>query len=254
MGTSDSNVALDLRHPWMNAAGSLGFAPDPRISPSLESFGAFTTNPISLRPRRTSGQPRQLTFPGGVLLHTSHPNPGLSASIKRYAGAWARASLPIIVHLLSSTPEEMRKAVLRIEELENILAIELGVEPDASPELVRDLLTAVMGELPVIVQLPPTRIPELAELVFATDVAAISFAPPRGSLASADGKLISGRLYGPALYPQTLELTRQLGKQKFPFIASGGVDSKAQGEALFKAGALAVQVDISLWKNSDAAF
>jgi dihydroorotate dehydrogenase len=248
MSTSELGHSLDLRHPWMNAAGSLGFAPDLRIAPALESFGAFVTNPISVRPRRASGQPRQLTFPGGVLVHTSHPNPGLSACIKRYAGAWARAPLPIIVHLLSSTPEEMRKAALRIEELENILAIELGVEPDATPELVRDLLAAVSGELPVIAQLPPVRIDELADVALGAGVAAISFAPPRGTLQAKDGKLVSGRLYGAALYPQTLELARPLGKQKPQFIASGGIESKAQGEVLLKAGALAVQVDISLWK------
>ncbi len=248
MGTSETDVALDLRNPWMNAAGSLGFAPDPRVAPALEGFGAFVTNAISVRPRRTSGQPRQLTFPGGVLLHTSHPNPGLSACIKRYASAWARAPLPIIVHLLSSTPEEMRKAALRIEELENILAIELGVVPDASRELVRDLLAAVSGELPVIAQLPPTRIHELAGIAQGAGVAAVSFAPQRGSLPGDNGKLVGGRLYGAALYPQTLELTRQLGKQAPQFIAAGGIEGKAQADALLKAGALAVQVDISLWK------
>jgi dihydroorotate dehydrogenase len=248
MSTSEPGRSLDLSHPWMNAAGSLGFAPDLRTAPALESFGAFVTNPISARPRRTSGQPRQLTFPGGVLIHTSHPNPGLSACVKRYAGAWVRAPFPVIVHLLSSTPEEMRKAALRIEELENILAIELGVEPDASPELVRDLLAAVSGELPVIAQLPPARIHELADVTRGAGVAAISFAPPRGTLPAKDGKLVRGRLYGAALYPQTLELARQLGKQDMPFIAAGGVESKADGEALLKAGALSVQVDINLWK------
>jgi dihydroorotate dehydrogenase len=156
--------------------------------------------------------------------------------------------LPIIVHLLSSTPDEIRKATLRIEELENILAIELGIESDASPELVRDLLSAASGELPVIAQLPPTRVRELLELAQSSGVAAVSFAPQRGSLAGGDGKLVSGRLYGPALYPHTLELARQISKQSPPFIASGGIESKVQVDALLKAGALAVQVDISLWR------
>src|SRR3990172_12245917 len=109
------NPSLELRSPWMNAAGSLGFAPDPRGPVSLEGFAAFVTNPISLRPRKAASPPHMLSFPGGVLLHTGHPNPGLRAAIKQYAAAWARAPLPIIVHLLSDKPDEVRKAVLRIE-------------------------------------------------------------------------------------------------------------------------------------------
>jgi hypothetical protein len=81
MGTNEPSLALDLRTQWLNAAGSLGFALDPRGPVSLESFAAFTTNPISVRPRRAGALPRQLTFPGGVLFHTAHPNPGLSAAI-----------------------------------------------------------------------------------------------------------------------------------------------------------------------------
>jgi dihydroorotate dehydrogenase len=42
---------LYFRKPLMNAAGSLGFAPDSRAGISLDSFGAFVTKPFSLRTR-----------------------------------------------------------------------------------------------------------------------------------------------------------------------------------------------------------
>ena len=42
---------LYFRKPLMNAAGTLGFSPDPRASVAWEDLGAFVTNPISLRPR-----------------------------------------------------------------------------------------------------------------------------------------------------------------------------------------------------------
>jgi hypothetical protein len=86
----------EFSHPLMNAAGSLGFAP----------------------------------FPGGALLHTGHPNPGLSSAIKQHAAAWARSEVPIIIHLISNKPEEVRNAVLRVEGLENVIAVELGIESD----------------------------------------------------------------------------------------------------------------------------
>jgi len=243
--------SLDLTKPWLNAAGSLAFAPDPRAAITLDAFGAFITNPISARARRAGRPPRQLSFPGGVLLHTGHPNPGMNAAIKRYAAAWARAPLPIIVHLLSDKPDEVRKAVLRIEELDNVAAIEIGIEADSSVELVNELVSAARGELPVIIQLPLHRAVELAFAALDAGAAALSLGAPRGALPSTDGKLVSGRLYGPALYPQALETVRELVRMKVPIIGSGGIETKAQGEAMLAEGALAVQMDVGLWKGGD---
>jgi len=243
--------SLDLATPWLNAAGSLGFAPDQRIPIALDSLGAFITNPISVHARRAGRPPRQLSFPGGVLLHTGHPNPGLSAALKRYATAWARAPLPIIVHLLSGRPAEVKKAVLRIEEFDNVTAVEIGVEVDSSAGLVSELIAAARGELPVIVQLPLHRAMELAFAALDAGAAALSLGAPRGALPAPDGRLVSGRLYGPALFPLALETVRELSKMKLPVIAAGGIDTQARGDAMLGAGALAVQMDVGLWKGAD---
>ncbi|MEX1248819.1 MAG: hypothetical protein WEA61_10095 [Anaerolineales bacterium] len=248
MSTDLPAPSLDLPSPWMNAAGSLGFTPDARGPVSLEDFGAFVTNPVSLRARRASRPPRMLSFPGGVLLHTGHPNPGLNAAIKRYAAAWARSPLPIILHLLSAKPEELRKAVLRVEGLENVMAIELGIEADCSAGEAKELVRAAQGELPVITQLPLHHAAELVEVVMESEVAAISLGAPRGALPGPDGKLVSGRLYGAAIFPMALESVRELAKLHLPVIAAGGIESRAQGEAALAAGAMAVQMDIGLWK------
>ncbi|HNQ95866.1 MAG TPA: hypothetical protein PKH47_14440, partial [Anaerolineales bacterium] len=70
---------LYFSKPLINAAGSLGFAPDLRVLQELGGleFGAFVTNPISLRPRVPTAQPAVLEYPGGFLLHTGLPNPGI---------------------------------------------------------------------------------------------------------------------------------------------------------------------------------
>ena len=44
---------LFLKKPFVNAAGMLGFAPDPHTIPFLGRLGAFITNPVSRRPRRS---------------------------------------------------------------------------------------------------------------------------------------------------------------------------------------------------------
>lgn len=248
---STDTPALDLRSPWLNAAGSLGFVPDGRGPLELEQLGAFITNPISLRPRRASQGTRMLSFAGGMLMHTGHPNPGLSAALKRHPNAWARASLPIILHILADDPAALRKAMPRIEELENLAAVELGIPADASPQLTRDLVQAATGELPVIAQITLPRCEELANAALSAGASALSLGPPRGVLPDAGGKLIDGRLYGPAIYPQALAAVRTLAKTKIPVIASGGIEGRPQGEAMLDAGALAVQIDIALWKSSE---
>ena len=83
---------LTFRTPLMNAAGSLGFHPDARAAVKWDDFGAFVTNPLSLRPRLPAANPKLIEYPGGFLLHSGLPNPGLSAAVKKYARQRALAS------------------------------------------------------------------------------------------------------------------------------------------------------------------
>jgi hypothetical protein len=80
-------------------------------------------------------------------------------------------------------------------------------------------------------------------------VAAVSLEAPRGALPDAAGRLVNGRLYGPALFPQTLAVARSLVKLGIPVIAGPGIFSAAQAELLLANGVLAVQLDAVLWKD-----
>ena len=60
---------------------------------------------------------------------------------------------------------------------------------------------------------------------------------------------ITGRLSGPALFPQALLTVRDAVQANLPVIGAGGVSSKENADAMLSAGALAVQVDESLWKG-----
>lgn len=241
--------SLEFAKPLMNAAGSLGFSPDSRGVISMGKFGAFVTNPISTRARKAANPPSLVPFPGGILMHTGHPNPGISNAVKTFSASWARAPVPIIVHLLSTKTEQLRKAIYRLEELENIMAIEIGFEADSSTDLVFELVKSSVGELPIIVQLPLARAFELASAAIEAGASAISLGPPRGSLLSRDGKLVSGRIYGPAIFPQALEMVRLIREMDIPIIGAGGVESEAQANGMLAAGAMAVQMDVGLWKG-----
>jgi dihydroorotate dehydrogenase (NAD+) catalytic subunit len=125
----------------------------------------------------------------------------------------------------------------------------LGLPPGAGKSDVVALVAAAVGELPVVVNvaLTETTAPWLSELA-GLGAAAISLAAPRGALPAADGRLVSGRLYGPALLPLALAAVQALAALGLPVIGGGGVYTVADGRALLAAGAVAVQVDTVLWK------
>src|SRR5574338_939953 len=173
---------LYFHKPRMNAAGTLGFAPDPRLPVDWDSLGAFLTNPISFRPRRPAARPAVLEYPGGFLLHTGLPNPGLEAVIDHHAAAWARADLPVIIHLMADRPEEAGRMVRRVEGLENVMAVELGFAPLLADDILFLAVEMCQGEIPLIVSLAAGQMLRLGARLVQMEAAALSLAPPRGML------------------------------------------------------------------------
>ncbi len=240
---------LPLNSTLMNAAGSLGFSPGARQSGMAGDLGAFVTNPVSLAPRSPAQNRGLQTFPGGFILHTGHPNPGLKAVIRRHAARWRRLKLPVIVHLLAEGKDEIAVMVEMLENVGGVSAVEVGLPPEASPQLVASLVHSAVGELPVLARLPLERAMELAETATNAGAAAVSLGPPRGALPGPDGRLLRGRLYGPALFPLALAAVQALAKSGLPVIGACGVYQPADIEAMLAAGALAVQLDSALWRS-----
>ena len=246
---------LFFSKPLMNGAGSLGFAPDSRNGISLDSFGAFVTNPISLRPRKPTAQPALVEYPGGFLLHTGLPNPGFHGTLKRYSAKWTRSELPIIVHLMADRPEETQQMVRLLESQENVMAVELGFAPLLADDIILLTLEMCLGELPLIFSLPVEQVLSLGPRLIQEGAQAISIAAPRGALSPllpsgeelGVRETIHGRLFGPSLFPQTLNAVDSAAKLGIPIIGAGGVWSKQNADAMHSAGALAVQVDAALW-------
>jgi len=242
-----SKYDLSFSQPLMNATGSLGFVPDPYGPVDIEPFGAFITNPISRGARTPAHGQRLFPFPGGFLLHTGYPNPGLRTALRRYETQWARSSLPVIVHLLPEDVEEIREMVRLLERVDGLLAVEVGLPPEVDAASTTAFARAACGELPVIVRLPYEHRLELARAAAEVEIAAVSLAPPRGAALNPSGNLVHGRLYGPALFPLALDAVHAMAQSGIPVIGAGGISSQEQVDAMLKAGALAVQVDSALW-------
>lgn len=229
--------------PLWNAAGTLGFAL-PKRSPFQALLGVFVTNPISWAPRTPAQGPRLLPYPGGVLLHTGLPNLGFREVVRHYAVQWRRAALPVIVHLLVEGLDDLQRMVRQLEEVEGVVGLELGVPLGAETDYLAEILVAARGELPLILRLSPdaglpTTLPE-----------AVSLAPARGTLPGAGSPWVAGRLLGPGMFPQMLHAVRAWREAGVAIIAGGGVYHPSQAEALLAAGASAVQLDLSLWREN----
>ena len=242
------NIDLEISSPFMNAAGALGFTPPARWS-WPEPPGAFVTNTVSLSARTPAQTRALLPYPGGYLLHSGLPNPGFKSVLRQHAAAWGRSQLPIWVHLLADKPEEIHAMALRLEEVEGVTALEVGIPPQAQPGLILDLLQAALGELPVIAAVPLNMAgqPWLDKLP-ALGLRAVTLSAPRGSLPGEAGVLVSGRLCGPGLFPQVLAAVKNLRTLGLPLIAGAGVYSLPNAQTLLQSGAAAIQLDGVLWR------
>lgn len=247
---------LEFVKPLMNASGMLGFVPDGRGVVDLERLGAFVTNPISLTARSPAHGTRFLSYPGGFLIHSGHPNPGIKAALRHYASRWARSPLPVIVHLLATEPDRLTEMAQRLERAEGVVGIEVGLPPGATIETaVAFAHAAAAGDHAVLLRLPfelareigGAAAGQLAARLAEAGVLAASLGPPRGALPGPDGHLVFGRLYGPAIFPLALIAVQALVHAGLNVIGAGGIYSGKQIEAMLAAGAAAVQIDAALW-------
>ncbi len=240
---------VPLQGRLMNAAGMLGFAPSLKGPVSPGELGAFVTNPISLTARTPAAGTRLVSYPGGLLLHTGLPNPGLDEILRQYSRRWARQRVPVIVHLVGEEPYTIARLAARLENKPGVSAFELGLPPGVEAGRAVELIQAAVGETPLVVRLSLDQVQALAEAVLGAGASALSLGPPRGALPIPGGGLVSGRLYGPGLFPQALEAVRFLSRFSTMVIGGCGVFHPSQVDAMLQAGAAAVQLDLVLWRG-----
>ncbi|HUF38883.1 MAG TPA: hypothetical protein VMN57_10195 [Anaerolineales bacterium] len=240
-------IDLPFTSPIVNAAGILGFNPVPRGA-DFSFLGGFITNPVSRNVRKAAEGAQLIPFPGGVLVHSGLPNPGLSAVLKTIGNAWARSTLPVVVHLDSGDPDELFGMVRACEETEGVTGLEIGLEAGVPDETARALVQSAVGELPVLVRPVLEDVLRLAGEAADAGASALVIGPPRGSLPGPHGRPVSGRVYGPAVRPAALEVLREAVHAGLPVFYSGGIRTEADIETALAFGAAGVQVDIALWK------
>jgi dihydroorotate dehydrogenase (NAD+) catalytic subunit len=237
---------LPFAGPLLNAAGSLGFAPNPRLQPSSRLDGFFT-NPISVRRRTPAAGTRFIHAPGGVLLHTGHPNPGLSRAMRTFGEKWRRFEKPLFVHLLGDNPDQFYSMVRRLEEMEAVDGVELGMPPDADASLVQASVQAAIGELPVLVKVDLMKAVELAAIAGEAGASGLTIGPARGALPDPGGEVVRGRIVGASQFPLLAQVLSRM-PSGLPIIAGVGLQTPEQVQTCLSLGAAGVQLDTALWR------
>jgi len=237
---------IGLESPWMNAAGFFGYMP-PAHNEFNAPMGAFLPPPLTVEPRSPVENRALIRYPGGVLLHTALPNPGIKTAIRLYALRWSRLHLPVWLHLMPADVEEACEMSALADELENILAIEIELPLRFSVRDKLAMLNAAKGEKPVLAAIGVDEVD--SDFILgcrSIGVNAVVLSAPRGRLLH-KGQWVNGRLYGPALFPQMSLVLMRYRKIGLPLIAGCGVFTPEGGQELLDAGAAAVQVDAALW-------
>ncbi len=247
---------LPLSNPVMPAAGTFGYGEAYRDL-AYEELGAIVTNPVSWRSRCAADGPRLVVQGEQVLVHTGLPNPGVRRVIRRWARRWARLDVPVIVHVITTSPEDVARACERLVGVRNVHGIELGLDDGAGVDDALVFLDAARSTcpLPLIVRLPFDGIERLALPLAEAGVDALTLtAPPRGRLLHSAGgaspDTVRGRLYGPALFPILLQrLAQWADVLPVPLVACGGIRTSEEARACLAVGATAVQIDALLWRD-----
>ena len=245
--------SLTVSSPVMPAAGTVGFGDSYRALLDYEKLGAIVTNPATIGPWRPAAGTRIIPLDAGVLVHTGLPNPGLAKVISQHRRIWAKLPVPVILHLAVASARQVKQAVTMIDEIDEIAAVELGLNDDIEQNNAVELVAeAARMEKPLLARLPFYQCQQLAQP--AADAGAdalVLTAPPRGSARDPhSGQLVSGRIYGPLIKPMVLRLVGRLRRQlpdELPLIASGGIHSPQDARDYIDAGAVAVQVDTATW-------
>ncbi len=225
-----------------------------------------------ITPRNRDGNlyPRMAETPSGMLNAVGLQNKGIDYFIQNIYPRIKNYETPLIINVNGSTVEEYIEVTEKVNELDNIPAIELniscpnvkeggmafGVSCPGAEAVTRAVRSAYNKTL--IVKLSPnvTDVSEIAKAVEGQGADGVSLvntfvgmaidAETRKPLLST----VTGGLSGPAIKPIALRMVWQVAQAvKIPVIGMGGIMNAADAIEFLLAGASAVQVGTALFKD-----
>ena len=240
---------------------------------ALGSLGGIVTKGLSLEPMSGNPAPRICETRGGVLNSIGLQNIGIEAFLSDVLPGLERYPAQVIVNLFGTSIDEYCRLAERVEPVDQIAAIELnvscpnvergGIEFGHDPPLLEELTARVRDRTakPLIVKLSPNvtspvEVAEACRLGGADILSCINTVLGMAVDAQSRRPLlhtVKGGLSGPAIKPIALRIVFDVARNvPLPVIAIGGVESVEDVVEFLLAGATAVQVGTTLFREPSA--
>lgn len=254
---------LKLKNPVMTASGTFGYGVEFQDFINLSDLGGIIVKGTTLEHREGNDYPRMAETASGMLNCVGLQNKGVDYFCKHIYPEIKDIDTNMIVNVSGSTIENYTECAARINELENIPAIELniscpnvkqggmafGVTADGAASVVKAVRNVYDKTL--IVKLSPnvTDVTEIARAVEAEGADSVSLINTLMGMAIDIEKRKSmlsigtGGLSGPAVKPVAVRMVWQVAKAvNIPVVGLGGISSATDAIEFFMAGATAIEI------------
>ena len=254
---------LKLSNPVMTASGTFGYGKEFEDFVELEKIGGIIVKGTTLHRREGNPYPRMAETPMGMLNAVGLQNKGVDYFISEICPQIKDIRTNMIVNVSGSAIEDYVQTAEKINELENIPAIELniscpnvkqggmafGVTAKGASEVVKAVREVYKKTL--IVKLSPnvTDITEIARAVEGAGADSVSLINTLLGMAIDAEKrrpvlsTITGGMSGAAVKPIALRMVWQVSKAvNIPVIGLGGIMNWKDAVEFLLAGASAIQI------------
>lgn len=254
---------LSLRNPVMTASGTFGYGIEYADFMDLASIGGVIVKGTTLLPREGNDYPRMAETPMGMLNCVGLQNKGVDYFCENIYPKIKDIDTNMIVNVSGNAPDNYAECAARINELENIPAIELNISCPNVKQGGMAFGTSVEGASAVvkavrevykktlIVKLSPnvTDIVSIAKAVEAEGADAVSLINTlMGTKIDIEKRKIvlsigTGGLSGPCVKPVAVRMVNQVSKAvKIPVVGLGGISSTEDAIEFLMAGATAIEI------------
>ena len=256
-------AGLTMKNPVMTASGTFGYGVEFADFVNLEDIGGVIVKGTTLHPREGNDYPRMVETASGMLNCVGLQNKGVDYFCEHIYPEIKDIRTNMIVNVSGSSPEDYAACAARVNELENIPAIELniscpnvkqggmafGVTTEGASAVVKAVRKVYNKTL--IVKLSPnvTSIADIALAVQDAGADAVSLINTlMGMVIDIEKRkpilsIATGGMSGPAVKPVAVRCVWQVAKAvSIPVVGLGGIMNAHDAIEFFLAGASAIEI------------
>jgi dihydroorotate dehydrogenase (NAD+) catalytic subunit len=254
---------LSMKNPVMTASGTFGYGVEFADFVNLEDIGGIIVKGTTLLPREGNDYPRMVETASGMLNCVGLQNKGVDYFCEHIYPEIKDIKTNMIVNVSGSSLEDYAACAARVNELENIPAIELniscpnvkqggmafGVTTEGASSVVK-AVREVYDKM-LIVKLSPnvTSISDIALAVQDAGADAVSLINTlMGMVIDIEKRkpvlsIATGGMSGPAVKPVAVRCVWQVAKAvNIPIVGLGGIMNAKDAIEFFLAGASAIEI------------